>query len=71
MKNSLSRKWSLSLVIFAFLAFAGCEGTDSREAVEDTVEELSGKKNIDRMDRMKQDISDINTRQKDRLKEAE
>ena len=33
-----------ALVVFAFLAMAGCEGSDTREKVNDTVEELAGKK---------------------------
>ena len=53
------------------LALAGCEGTDSREKVDDTVKELSGQKNLERMDQMKKDIGDINKQQTDRLKEPQ
>ncbi len=41
------KKLSLILVLFGLVAFTGCEGTESREQVDDTVEELSGKKNIE------------------------
>jgi len=62
---------SLFLVLLTGLALAGCEGTDSRETVDDTVKELSGQKNLERMEKMKKDIDDINKRQADRLKEIE
>jgi len=56
------------LVLFTFLAIAGCEGTETREQVDDTVEELVGKKNLDRMDQMKKDINKAAKKQLDRLK---
>lgn len=61
----------LFLVPLAGLTLAGCESTDSREKVDDTVKELSGQKNLERMDQMKKDIDDINKKQADRLKEIE
>ena len=61
----------LFLVPLAGLTLAGCEGTDSREKVDDTVKELSGQKNLECMDQMKKDIDDINKKQADRLKEIE
>ena len=61
----------LFLVLLAGLALAGCEGTDSREKVDNTVKELSGQKNLELMDQMKKDIDDINKKQADRLKEIE
>ena len=59
------------LVVFAFLAIAGCEGTDTREKVDDTVEELAGKKNLDRMDRMKKTLNKVQEQQQDRYKKTE
>ena len=59
------------LVLFAFLAIAGCEGTETREQVDDTVEELAGKKNLDRMDQMKKDINKAVQQQADRLKKID
>ncbi|MBW1837299.1 MAG: hypothetical protein JRI99_10210 [Deltaproteobacteria bacterium] len=61
----------LILVLLTCLVLAGCEGTDSRDKVDDTVKELSGQKNLERMDQMKKDISDINKQQADRLKEPQ
>jgi hypothetical protein len=58
------------LVLAACLVFGGCEGSDSRDAVTDTVEELAGKKKLDQMDQMKDNIADINRQQADRLKET-
>ncbi len=62
---------TLVLVLFTFLAIAGCEGSETREQVDDTVEELVGKKNLDRMDQMKKDINKATQKQLDRLKKIE
>ena len=61
---------TLVLVLFAFLSIAGCEGTETREQVDDTVEELAGKKNIDRMHQMKKDINKAAQQQADRFKKT-
>ena len=62
---------SLVLVLFAFLAVAGCEGTETREQIDDTVKELAGKKNIDRMDQMKKDIHKARQQQADRFEKTD
>ena len=59
------------LVLFAFLAIAGCEGTETREKVDDTVKELAGKKNIDRMDQMKKNINKARQQQMERFKKTD
>ena len=65
------RHLTLVLVLFAFLAMAGCEGSDTREKVNDTVEELAGKKDLDRMDKMKKTIHKAQEQQQDRYKKTE
>ena len=65
-----SKKLTLVLVFFAFLAMAGCEGTDTREQVDDTVKELTGKKKLDQMDQMKKDINKAAQLQADRFKKT-
>ena len=65
------KTWPLFLVFIIGLVLAGCEGSDSREKIDDTVKEFSGQKNLERMDQMKKDIDDINKKQADRLKELE
>ena len=65
------KAWPQILALLTCLALAGCEGTDSREKVDDTVKELSGQKSLERMDQMKKDIGDINKQQTDRLKEPQ
>jgi len=65
------KNFTLVLVLFAFLAIAGCEGTDTREQVDDTVEELAGKKKLDQMDQMKKDINKAAQQQADRYKKAD
>jgi len=61
----------LTIVLFTGLAFGGCDNTETRKQADDTVKELSGQKNLERMDQMKKDIGDINKQQADRLKEPE
>ena len=65
------KTWPLSFVLLTGLVLAGCEGSDSREKIDDTVKEFSGQKNLERMDQMKKDIGDINKKQAERLKEIE
>jgi hypothetical protein len=65
------KTWPLLFVLLTGLVLAGCEGTDSRESVDDTIKELSGQKNLERMKQMKKDINDIKKRQAERLKEVE
>ena len=65
------RHLTLPLVLFAFLAFSGCEGTDTRDKVDDTVEELVGKKKIDQMDQMKKDINEAAQQQADRYEKTD
>ena len=64
------KPWTLGLVLFALIAVWGCEGTDTREKVNDTVEELTGKKNLDRMDKMKKTIKKAQEQQQDRYKKT-
>ena len=62
---------TLVLVLCSFLAIAGCEGTDTREQVDDTVKELAGKKKLDQMDQMKKDINKAAQQQADRFKKTD
>jgi len=69
-----SKRRPLVFVLLGLLVLAGCEGTDTREKVDDTVKELSGKKNVERMEQMKKNIDDIKkqqARQADRMKESQ
>jgi len=62
---------SLGFILFAFLAIAGCEGTDTREKVDDTVKELTGKKDLDRMENMKKTINKAQQQDQERFKKTE
>jgi hypothetical protein len=62
---------SLVFVLFAILAIAGCEGTDTREKVDDTVKELTGKKDLDRMEHMKKTINKAQQQDQERFKKTE
>ena len=64
------------LGVFAFAlcllaAVAGCEGTETREHVDDTVEELAGKKNVDRMHDMEDKIDKFEKDQARKYEELE
>jgi len=61
---------TLVLILLTFLAIAGCEGTETREQVDDTVKDLSGKKSVEQMDRMKKDLDKLKKQQADRLKKV-
>ena len=58
-------------MLSATLLISGCENTETRNQVDDTVEELAGKKKVDQMKAMKEEIGNIQTKQDDRLKQLE
>jgi len=59
------------IILCAALVFCGCEGNETREQADDTVKELSGQKNVERMKQMKQNIGDIEKQQEDRMKQVD
>lgn len=59
------------LILCAALVFGGCEGSEPRNQVDDTVKELSGQKKVEQMDKMKKDLDAIQKKQADRLKQAD
>ncbi len=58
--NKLSRMASkIMLILFACilaLFFAGCEGSDARKTITDTVKEAAGQKVVEKSEKMKKDI---------------
>ena len=60
-----------AMLLSSVLLMAGCEGTESRNQVDDTVEELAGKKQVDQMKAMKEDLGQIQTQQAERLKQLQ
>ena len=70
-RKRIFRTWPLVFVICGGFVFAGCEGTDSREAADETIKELAGQKDIERMDKMKKDLEDANQQHVDRLKKLQ
>ncbi len=60
-----------TMLLSSVLLMAGCEGTESRNQVDDTVEELAGKKQVDQMKAMKEDLGQIQTQQAERLKQLQ
>lgn len=51
------------------LVAGGCDGTDTRNKVDDTVEEMAGKKNLDRYKQMKDDLDEIQTQQTEKYRQ--
>lgn len=65
-------KWVLffCLLILPFIA-GGCEGSDTREQIDDTVEEMTGKKDIERYKELKDDLKTIQNHQEDRYRQLD
>jgi outer membrane murein-binding lipoprotein Lpp len=59
------------MMLSVALLMSGCEGSETRNQVNDTVEELAGKKKVDQMKAMKEEIGNIQKEQDDRLKQLE
>jgi hypothetical protein len=68
------RKFITMIIIVLFMSltlFSGCKGSDTREKVDDTVEELAGKKKVDQMKKMEKDIGTITDKQSDRMDDVD
>jgi hypothetical protein len=67
--SSKLRKTIIMLIFALFISlplFQGCKGSDTREKVDDTVEELAGKKKVDQMKKMEKDIGTLTDKQSER-----
>jgi hypothetical protein len=72
--SSQTRKFITIIIIVIFVSFplfSGCKGSDTREKVDDTVEELAGKKQVDQMKKMEKDIDTITDKQSDRMDDVD
>ena len=58
------------LISLALLA-TGCEGTETRDTVDDTVEEMAGKNNLDRYQQMKDDLGEIQQHQREKYRQLD
>lgn len=61
----------LGFLIGGSLVAGGCEGVDTREQVDDTVEEMAGKKNLEHYQQMKDDIGAIQTQQTEKYRQLD
>ena len=59
------------LFLFTLLAVFGCEGTEKREKVDTMVEELAGKKDLERYNQMKENLDGIKNRQAEKWQPLE
>jgi hypothetical protein len=74
MNGALGRTLKTVVLVFLLcvsLTAVGCEGTDTLEKVDDTVEEMVGKKNVDRYEKMKDDIGEIQTQQTEKYRQLD
>lgn len=68
------KKYSYRIIIcllIAFFLFTACKGSDTREEVDDTVEEFAGKKKVDQMKKMEKDVGELQDQQSDRFKDLD
>jgi len=56
-----------ALVGIGVAVFTGCGNSETREQVDATVEELTGKKSLERMEQMKDELSAIQQQSAQRL----
>jgi hypothetical protein len=65
-------KWVLCFCLLTLPIIAGgCEGTDTREKVDDTVEEMTGKKDVERYKELKDDLKTIQNQQENRYRQLD
>jgi hypothetical protein len=74
MNDAFGRILKTVMLVFLLcvsLLALGCEGTDTRDKVDDAVEEMSGKKNVDRYKKMKTDLDEIETQQTEKYQQLD
>lgn len=62
---------AILLALFTLPLLAGCKGSETREKVDDTVETLAGKKQVDQMKKAEKDINNIADQQAEKYKELD
>lgn len=65
------KKSSQVILLCVCLTAGGCEGTETRETVDDTVEEMAGKKELDRYQQMKEDLGEIQKQQSEKYRQLD
>ena len=71
MKKPLFRLCVVVVLIVGLITGLGCDGSETREAVDDTVKELSGQKHVERMQKMKKTIQTTQDQQNERYQVLE
>ena len=66
-----SSGWTILGILSMVVVFGGCEGSDTREKVDKTVEEMAGKKDLERYKKMKDDIKNIQKQQEDQRRQMD
>lgn len=55
-RNLMAVMLAALLSVPGAMLFSGCKGSDTRESIDETVETVSGKEQVDQMNKMKRDI---------------
>lgn len=74
MMNSRKRTWNglvRVLIVCGSLIFGGCDGTETRRTMDDTVEEMAGKKKVTRYKQIQEEIGEIQRGQTEKYRQLE
>lgn len=72
MKQAVGRISAVVLVMLGFVSspvLTGCDGSEMRESVDETVRELSGAELLNKGEKLKQQIRDLNAQDVEKIQE--
>ena len=68
-QNKRMKRLTMLMAYGLILFLSGCQDTKPRQAIDDTVETVTGQKTVDQMEKIKKDIEKIEKKQAERLKQ--
>lgn len=71
MLKSVKILFRIAIIFFIITLplLSGCKGSDTREKVDDTVETMAGKKQVDQMKKAEKDVKNITDKKTDQFDE--
>ncbi len=69
--NKLGRACLIFCLLSVAVALGGCEGSDTRQKTDDTVKEMTGKKDVEKYKQMKEDLNKIQQKQGERNRQLD
>lgn len=69
--NKLGRAFLILGLLSVAVALGGCEGSDTRQKADDTVKEMTGKKDVEKYKQMKEDLNKIQQNQGERNRQLD